>query len=422
MSRQIWIVSILVWLAGCGSAPLTPEEAMDKRVLLTVADAGPPLVNGYAADTYPGLARIRKNNVEPVVSKILSLHRLKKISQWSIKALGIEAIVAEIRGNRTVDEVVKALARDERVESVQPVRTYDLLTYNDPYFHLQNASVRGEQIERIHDLTTGKDVVVAVVDTGVDRQHPELVDRIILSRNFVDHDQAHFDNDEHGTSVAGVIGATANNDIGIVGVAPEAKLMVLKACWQDSRTRRARCDSYSIMKAMVEALKQQPDVLNLSLAGPQDPLIERLIRAAAERGIIVVAAIDSKQSNPFPASMPEVIAVSAPVQSGIELPSNGLLAPGTDVLTTTPGATYAFRSGSSMATAYVSGVAALLKERQPTLSGEQLRAQLLSSSRLSVDMIPVVDICHAVVSREDGILCGAGALAARLSPDADQEP
>ncbi|MCB1691492.1 MAG: S8 family serine peptidase [Pseudomonadales bacterium] len=410
------LVSVLLLVGGCSSAPRTQEERLARQVMFTVPERNPDaaLTTAYATADLLNIAR-NQDTSQPVIGRIMSMHRLRKVAQWPIKALGIEAIIAEIRGNdRSVEEVIAALARDERVESAQPVVTYDLLSYNDPYFHLQTGSVPGADIEQVHRIATGKDVVVAVVDTGVDRKHPELVDHIILSRNFVDDDQSRFDGDEHGTSVAGIIGSTANNDLGIVGIAPEVKMMVFKSCWQDRLTRRAKCDSYSIMKALVEVLKQQPDVLNLSLSGPPDPMIRRLLSAAIDRGIIVVAAVDPDHES-FPASMQRVIAVSAPFgmpPNLAQMPKNAVIAPGTDILTTTPGATYAFRSGSSMATAYVSGVAALMKELRPTLSGEQLRAQLLATSHYSVDMVPVVDMCRAVVGDNHPDTCSTGTVVA----------
>ena len=107
--------------------------------------------------------------------------------------------------------------------------------------------------------------------------------------------------------------------------------------------------------------------------------------------------------------MQEVIAVGSPHDRDGSDDNLGILAPGTDVLTTTPGATYAFKSGSSMATAYISGIAALMKERQPTLSGEQIRVHLRSTSTSNVGLIPMVDMC-AAVSRI-GESCSSGSIA-----------
>ncbi len=411
---RIAAVTILLLLSqSCAmftSVEVTPEQRMARQVVFTVSDM--PAEGEPVTARFPDNQDVMRPDVAGMVGSILNLHQLKMISQWSINALGLKAIVAEIRGPQRVERVLQALKKDKRVETVQPMRSYELLTYNDPYFHMQTGSLKGTEIEHIHTMATGRDVVVAVVDTGVDRQHPELANQIVLARNFVDHDLA-FDTDEHGTSVAGVISSAANNDLGIVGVAPDARLMALKACSQDINTRRASCDSFSIIKALVDVLKLQPDVVNLSLSGPEDPLISRLLKLASERGIIVVAAIDQRQSDSFPASLEYVIGVNAPAE-GMAQPDSGVLAPGIDILTTAPGAAYAFRSGSSMAAAYVSGVAALLKEREPTLSTAELVDHIRETSRAAVGSAPVVDICAAVADLYGNAACPADeAIAAR---------
>ncbi|MBT4162610.1 MAG: S8 family serine peptidase, partial [Gammaproteobacteria bacterium] len=290
---------------------------------------------------------------------------------------------------------IRALDADSRVESVQSIRRFKLLSYNDPYFSLQN-TVNGDRIEHIHEITTGKNVVVGLIDTGVDRRHPELADSIVYTNNFVAHDQVSFDLDEHGTAVAGVIGSAANNDLGIVGVAPDIRLMVFKACHQEPASRRTSCDSVSIIKALNDVLQQQPDILNLSLSGPRDEIIEKLLKSASSSGMVLVAAVDETQpfDRSFPASMEEVIAVGTSFRQ--DLTGEMVLAPGTDMLTTAPGATYGFKSGSSMATAYVSGIAALMKEKVPDLTSAQIYDYLLQSARLDENELPVVDMCSAV--------------------------
>ena len=395
----------LVCLGGCVSQRPSVDEVFDRQLIFTVSEDRSPFgSNDFTSSNM--------SELDHSVSNIIKLHKLKKVAQWSIKVLGLEAIVAEFRGERNIEDVLNALKEDLRIESVQTVKVYRPLTYNDPYFYLQN-SVDRDDLEKIHGLATGKNVVVGVVDTGVDRTHPELAGRIIYSANFVSYDQYDFDNDEHGTTVAGVIASAANNEVGIVGVAPDVKLKIFKSCAQNDQTRRAYCDSFSLMKALVDVLKQRPDIVNLSLAGPTDPLLVRLIQAVLADGIIVVAAVDSQNpNNTFPASIPGVIAVDSPRESVFTgMPKNGVLAPGLEVLTTTPGATYAFRSGSSMSSAYVSGVAALLKERQPTLSAAQLIEQLHASAQGLFEAVPLVDLCRAVSRMGDTVVCTRAAVA-----------
>ncbi len=394
------LVLLGILLTGCVTSDTRPiEERMARQVVFTVSNelaADPSVLTSYShasfTDIEPALVREKSQSI---IDGVLRFHHLRKVSQWSVKSLGLETVVAEFGSKKVLSKVIAELEADDRVDTVESVKSYQLLTYNDPYFQLQN-SVQSDDIEQIHRLATGKDVIIGVVDTGMDRNHPELMDRIIYSKNFVSHDQTRFDQDEHGTSVAGVIGSAANNELGIVGVAPDVKLMAFKACWQDRITRRAKCDSLSLLKALVDVIDQQPDIINLSLSGPEDQLIRKLLKAASDRGIVIVAAVAPGNATSFPAVMKEVIAVGTSL--GRANSGNGLsiIAPGTDVLTTTPGATYAFRSGSSMSTAYITGIAALMKERQPTLSGEQIRVHLRSTATNNIGTVPVVDMCAAV--------------------------
>lgn len=387
------LLAMLLLAQGCAtSSRLVREDIYAKNILFTVSSDAEYSV---LASGFGGASPGSEAGINEVIESILESHDLLKVSRFPIRSMGVEAVVAEINTEQVLLEVIQALAEDERVQSAQSIRPYKLLGYNDPYYALQN-TVNGDRIEHIHEFTTGKNVVVGIIDTGVDRWHPELAGNIIYSSNHVSGDQASFDLDEHGTAVAGVIGSAANNDLGIVGVAPDVRLMVFKACRQELASRRTSCDSVSIIKALNDVLLQQPDILNLSLSGRRDPMIEKLLKVASNKGMVLIAAVDETRpvSESFPANMPEVIAVGTALSSARA--EDMVLAPGTDLLTTAPGATYGFKSGSSMATAYVSGIAALMKETVPGLSSDQIHHYLLESSRLDVNRFPVVDMCLAV--------------------------
>jgi subtilisin family serine protease len=400
----IAVLAVGVVLTGCRSAQEVRDRDayIERQIVFTIPDGSRDI-----GDKLPDpLAEQRQQSM---IARILRLHDLKKISQWSVRALGLRAVVAEVTGPGSIADIIRRLRSDKRIESADVVRKYRLLGYNDAYFHMQ-ASFGQNDLEMIHGLAMGRDVTVGVIDTGMDRLHPELKDRIVYSANFVAHDANRFDEDDHGTAVAGVISSEANNELGIVGVAPAAKIMAFKACWQGQNHRDAGCDSVSLARALVAAIGEKPDIINLSLAGPDDLLIRRLIKTATDRGIIVVAAAEANGES-FPASMDEVIAVSESLISATDvLPVNSVLAHGTDVLTTTPGSTYAFRSGSSMASAYVSGIAALLKEQQPNLTSASLMAQIRRAASAHVDALPIVDLC-ATVARGDGELCKSTSVA-----------
>jgi subtilisin family serine protease len=210
----------------------------------------------------------------------------------------------------------------------------------------------------LHELATGRKVRVAVVDSAIDANHPDLAGQFQTRRNFVP-DRANAA-ELHGTGVAGVIAALADNGVGVAGVAPGARLMALRACWQQE-TSATICNTLSLAEALHFAIEHDAQVINLSLSGPPDLLLGKLIDVALARGIVVVGAVDpSLAGGGFPASHPGVVAVSMSA------------APGRDVPTTQPGGRWALVSGSSYSAAHVSGLAALLRERNPRARGPMM--------------------------------------------------
>src|SRR5262249_45899039 len=157
----------------------------------------------------------------------------------------------------------------------------------------------------------GNGVRVAVIDTGVDAHHPDLAGQIAKQENFVDSAPATTSTDRHGTAVAGIIAAVGNNHQGIVGVAPGARLYSLKACWPEQPNgARAVCNTLTLAKALAAAIDVRAAVVNLSLAGPGDPLLARLVDFGAQRGMLFVGAMPPDSSpRGFPTDIPAVIKV-----------------------------------------------------------------------------------------------------------------
>jgi subtilisin family serine protease len=170
--------------------------------------------------------------------------------------------------------------------------------------------------------------------------------------------------------------------MGIVGIAPESEIVSLRACWTvQETTGRALCSSFSLAQSFETALKLGVKVINLSLSGPHDPLLERLVDAAISNGVIVIAALPERGDSleTFPATHPGVIAVSSSV---LQFPErfNTLVAPGSEVISTTPDSSYGFFAGNSMSAAYISGVTALLVEQQPEIDGLRVFSLLAETS------------------------------------------
>jgi subtilisin family serine protease len=316
---------------------------------------------------------------------------LDQVGAFPLTSLGVQCVVFQVSENRPLDDVLAQLTVDPRVESVQQNQFFQGLRAlaGDPYASLQYGP-RAVRADRAHAWVTGRGVRVAVVDTGVDTNHPDLTGRVVKTINFVEGGEKTFTTDHHGTAVAGVIGARADNGMGIYGIAPDADLLAVKACWhRRTASPEAWCSSWTLAKAIDFAIVERVRVLNLSLSGPPDPLLRRLIvKAIEEQSITVVAAV-MESGDPalsFPSSLSTVVAVVASdaqgsVRTRVGKQPAALAAPGIEVLTTVPNGAYDFLSGSSFATAHVSGIVALLLERNPQLSPREVRDLLIDSGR-----------------------------------------
>jgi subtilisin family serine protease len=359
------------------------------------------------------------DNPDRIPVELAGAHGLRHVGAFPLTSIGVNCLVFEVPSNRPMDEVLRGLAADRRVESAQPNQVFRNLAADrpDPYASFQYGAhvIRAPQA---HRWATGRGVTVAVIDTGIETEHPDLQGRVAKTANFVDGGAQSFAHDRHGTAVAGVIGARANNNRGIFGVAPEAALIGIKACWHSTAGGiEARCSSWTLAKAIDFAVINGTRVINLSLGGPPDPLLTRLIAKAIERGITVVAAaMDGADAPGFPASLPGVIGVVASdshndVRIGEGNRATMLAAPGVEILTTTPRQAYAFLSGTSLAAAHVSGVVALLLEREPMMSPGQVRLVLFATARPVMGSgeaaIRLVDACGALarLARGDASAC-----------------
>ena len=321
--------------------------------------------------------------------------QLTIINDWPMPALGVDCFVMETSGKVPVESLLKTLSLDPRVESAQAMNLFHVFAYNDPLFPLQPSATLWHLTE-LHKVTTGRNVRVAEVDTGVESGHPDLNGQIVLSRNLVDGHAGVAET--HGTAVAGIIAAVGNNGVGIVGVAPEAKLITLRACWETERhTNPAVCSSFTLAKALQFALDAKAEVINLSLGGPRDVLLERLLDAALARGITVVGAADPRSSDGgFPASHRGVLAIAG--NDAHDVAGDILRAPGRDIPTTVLDGKWSFVTGSSFAAAHVTGLVALLRELAPDLRPQQVRELLAppANSSRTADNDALVDACAAV--------------------------
>lgn len=376
MIRFAPLLLLVLAIAGCASQRAAPD-AGGARLLVTIHYDAADGLHGNLGDRYrrPG-GYGAGPGADPLLDALAADYAIVRVGGWPMRTLNVHCeVFAAARGADT-DALAARLSHDPRVDSAEPLRRFRTLSQSDPYRPLQHA-LDTLEVDAAHALSSGAGVRVAVIDSGIDANHPDLAGVVAGRRDFVDGPLA-----PHGTEVAGLIAARGANGAGIVGVAPAAQLVDLRACRAGGDAQApAECDSFTLAQALDYAVASRVDVINLSLTGPDDPLLARLIAGAEAEGIIVVAAAPppGDEHDRFPASLPTVVAVVSAEVAG-QWPANAIQAPGIDVLTTFPGARYDYGSGSSLASAHVSGVVALMRAMDHHLGAAQARA-LLSAHR-----------------------------------------
>ncbi|EXX85028.1 alkaline serine protease [Paenibacillus darwinianus] len=340
-----------------------------------------------------------------------------------------------------VEDKISELNRDPNVEYAEPVyRTslagaidvggitnadrYDTVTQavywtaaDDPY--MQNWGKIASRLEAAQTLTTAaqkNEVTVAVLDTGIDASHPDLAGAVVSGYDFAYNDAQPVDEHGHGTHVAGIIAAQAAGASGYSGVAPGVRIMPIQVLNAEGAGTTAMAAS-----GIRYAIDRGADIINMSLGAAADSdILHELIREAVSKGIVVVAAagnesnhwigdeagnifsppgVSYRLASPtiYPAAYDEVISVGAYAQLAdksytlADFSNVGkvdVMAPGVNIFSTYLGSRYAYMSGTSQATPFVTGLAALLKANAPSLTNEDVKTLIGSSgSRSSLNAV-----------------------------------
>ncbi|HEX3421821.1 MAG TPA: S8 family serine peptidase [Sphingomicrobium sp.] len=352
------LVAPLAPVFGQGSATIPPE----RQILVMVSH--PPehfRPNGaYGGGYGDDLARSAR---ERFAREIARKHGLTFVDVWPMAMIGVDCFIMAVPDGRSTTAAADELSHDSKVSWAEPVQLYQAqagnASHNDPLYAAQPAA-KAWDLADLHKISTGKGVRIAVIDSGIQADHPDLAGQVVLNKNFVAGQNEVAEN--HGTGVAGVIAARSDNGIGIAGIAPGAKILGLRACWQQHEA--TLCDGLSLAKALYFAVGEKVDIINLSLSGTDSRLLRTLLQVAIERGSVVVSAYDkNKPEGGFPASVPGVIAVS---DGFAGLSGQVYIAPGRDVPTTEPGGRWFLVNGSSFSAAHVSGLAALVRQKRRT--------------------------------------------------------
>lgn len=375
---------------AAGTALAAAPEPSGTRIVVTFANPAhaQPALAGSTGSRYGGDGYRTGQSAQQQARRLAAAYRLREVDSWPIQALAMHCVVFEVTDGRPLGELLAAVSRQSGVLIAQPLNEFRTLTspgaaaYNDPLYDMQ-ANLTALGIARAHLRTQGAGVHIALIDTGVDISHPDLRGRIVRTHSYLKGPPASGSALRHGTAMAGLIAAVANNHIGMVGVAPLAHLEVFEACWQlAADADAAACNTLTLAQALAAALASRAPLVNLSLAGPADPLLSALVEVGLKRGVIFVAAAAPAESG-FPTQIPGVIGAGGSEQP---LPATALAAPAQHVLTLRPHGEYDFDSGSSVAAAQVSGVIALLLAAAPGELSAAHIVELLHGATASVDI------------------------------------
>jgi thermitase len=335
------------------------------------------------AETVAGQILIKpgKGLSETALHALLSRQGGREID--SIPQIGVRVISVPAAA---YERILKALQADERLEFAEPnAIARAIATTNDPYYTGNHQwSLSKIQAPAAWDKSTGSAAVtVAVIDSGTDANHPDLKGKILPGYDFVNSDSDPSDDNGHGTAVAGVIGASTNNGIGMAAVAwatPVIPVKVLDASGSGSYSNIAKAINYSADNGA--------RIINLSLGGTSSSrTLQNAVDYAWNKGSTLIAAAGNNGNNTafYPAACNNVVAVSA-TNSSDTRPSWSnygsyvdISAPGDSILTTYKGG-YAYLSGTSFSSPVTAGVAALIASAKPSLSNTQLVDILLKNS------------------------------------------
>jgi thermitase len=292
-----------------------------------------------------------------------------------------------------VDEItaLQAYASLEEVEYAELNYLYYIfMTPNDSFFSSQyslySPSYQGIDAVSGWDVEQGNSsIIVAIIDTGIDYTHEDLSGKVIRGYDFVNEDYDPRDDHGHGTHVAGITGAIANNGRGIAGVCPGCSLLAIKVVNANGSGTNS-----AIANGIANAVSHGAQVINLSLGGlDNSSTIKLAVEQAYQSGVIILAASGNDGSGVplYPAAFPEVIAVGATDRYGDRASFSNygshleLAAPGQSIYSTLPGNSYESWNGTSMASPHVAGLAGLLLSQNPSLSNQQVRQLMVATSQ-----------------------------------------
>ena len=372
---RVFLTIVLLSLAAILPLQLSAQEAgnafagaatVEPEWVVVLSDPRPARLQGWVRTDYGKSSGNYGSSVElkRFGNKIVSRYDMELRDQWFIESLGVYCLVVGFNSDK--EQTLTALKKNKLVQWVQPSNEFELFN-SDRSLEQDNASVSNITLPKSAD---GEGVVIAIIDSAVDVKHQDIAGSISKSNDFVIAGKDSGGGEAHGTAIAGVITTQPDTKLGVAGVSPAAKLELYRACWESKGSENTNCNTLSLARALDSVVRSEADILNLSLSGPKDLLLDQLVQRIIARGKMVVAAFDPKRANGgrFPTEREGVLIVRA---RGLDDKySDVFTAPGARVVAV-PGNRYDFSHGHSIATAYTSGLLALRKQQSMQASADE---------------------------------------------------
>lgn len=371
--HRLLLVTISLAAAGCGAAPMLPGATVREGASSAQAVKGELIV------------KFKGEQGRQALLQKLGLRTVKQVSKIGavvVKTASPDTALAALKANPEVlyaePNYIARLVNPKDAENAPDLE--GALQVNDPMAKKQWA-IKKIDAPGAWAVTRGQsEVKLAIVDTGIDYRHPDLAGRVDKGRDFINNDDDAMDDNMHGTHCAGIAAASTNNGIGIAGLAPEVSLLAVKVL------AGSGSGSYEgVANGIIYAADRGSHVISLSLGGPAgSKVIEEAVAYARGKGALVLAAMGNEMTSApsYPAAAPGVMAVGATTwldwkaiysNTGAHI---SVAAPGSGILSTVPGGGYHKTSGTSMATPYVAGLAALVKSKYPDFTADQIRQKI----------------------------------------------
>lgn len=342
------------------AASSTDAKANTDEWVVVLKDPRPARLRGFQVKGY---SKHYSNSLElkRFGKRVAKDHKLGLKQAWFIDSLGVYCLIVRFKQDQGL--TLNQLKEDQRVDWVQPSNEFELLKSNEAS-RIEAVPAATTQPDKLNILD-GNGVRIALIDSGVSTTHPDLSNAISVSQDLVvGGAPLSSAGEKHGTAMAGIWVARPNKasdlGLGLSGLAPAAQVLAFRGCWE-STEGDTQCNTLSLARALDSAFRAKPSILNLSLSGPRDRLLDRLIDKLVMQGVFIVAAFDPKrdQSERFPSRGNGVLIVRA--EHLQQDHANEFTAPGKR-LVLSPDANYQSMSGHSVATAYTTGILALMAQ------------------------------------------------------------